>query len=229
MTPLRMYSRSTVIYLFSYHACADTIYLALEGNQQIFTSPNQLHLPNTLPPSFDLPQSSTAFFTALWNPEKYLYLAFISNNPTPPSSSLTEWLATEPKKILLCFSSGRWSLHPATITAWKSLEKNFITSTLPDAVFSLSLPIAHRFRVPTVFISHPAVHSNAAVLRLFLDASQIQRPRPPIYSFFPACITPRLSSSKHRCMCLHSNYTPPPRQPPPMPPSLSLSRTYPSS
>jgi hypothetical protein len=50
-------------------------------------------------------------------------------NPTPPSSSLTARLATEPKKMPLCFNSGRWSLQPATITAWKSLEKNLVTVT----------------------------------------------------------------------------------------------------
>ena len=51
-------------------------------------------------------------------------------NPTPPSSSLTAWLATEPKKMPLCFNSGRWSLQPATITAWKSLERNLVTATM---------------------------------------------------------------------------------------------------
>ena len=68
---------------------------------------------------------------------------------------------------------------------------------------------------PSLLPSLRVVHSNATILRLFLSASQIQCRRPPVYSFFPlccldtgcACITPRRSSPKHRCLCLHSNYT----------------------
>ena len=106
---------------------------------------------------------------------------------------------------------------------------------------------AHRFRAPAVFATQSScsiqscwplinplqllcclcVHSNATILRPFLDTSQIQRRCPPIYNFLPpchldtscACITPRLSSSKHRCLCLHSNYTSPHLQPSPTPPS----------
>ena len=85
MTPsLCMYNGSIVIYLFSYHTSADTMSLDVEGNQQIFTSPNQPHLPNVPPPSFDLPQSSTAFFKPLWNFEQYPYLAFIPQKPNSP-------------------------------------------------------------------------------------------------------------------------------------------------
>ena len=68
---------------------------------------------------------------------------------------------------------------------------------------------------PSLPPSLRVVHSNATILHLFLSASQIQCRRPPVYSFFPlcrldtgcACITPRRSSPKHRCLCLHSNYT----------------------
>ena len=125
MSPLCMCNGSIIV-SFSHHASADTMTLVVEGKEQIFTSPNQPHLPTVPPPSFDLPKSSSAFFKPLWNLEKFPYLAFIPKNPTPSNSSLTARLATEPKNMRLCFSSGCWSLQPDTITAWKSLEKNLL-------------------------------------------------------------------------------------------------------
>ena len=78
MSPLCMCNGSIIIYSFSYHASADTMTLVAEGKEQIFTSPNQPHLPTVPPPSFDLPQFSTAFFKPLWNLEKYPSLAFVA-------------------------------------------------------------------------------------------------------------------------------------------------------
>ena len=173
-TPLNMSlcmcNGSIIIYSFSYHAPADTMTLVAGGKQQIFTSPNQPHLPNVPPPSFDLPQSSTAFFKPLWNLEKYPYLAFIPKNPTPSSSSLTARLATEPKKMLLCFDSGRWSLQPATITAWKSLEKNLVTATTGLFAFATKRYPGH----DTVLYPHRSkVPSNYSYDRAFVDKEEL--------------------------------------------------------
>jgi hypothetical protein len=145
-----MYNHSIIIYSFSYHASADTMTLVVDEKQHIFTSPNQPHLPNVSPPSFDLPESSSAFFKPLWNLERFPYLAFIPKNPTPSNSSLTARLATEPKKMRLCFSSGRWSLQPDTITAWKSLEKNLVTAITGLFAFATKRYPSH----DTVFYPH---------------------------------------------------------------------------
>jgi len=144
--------------------------LDVEGNQQIFTSPNQPHLPNVPPPSLDLPRSSTAFFKPLWNLEKYPYLAFIPQNPTPSSSSLTAWLATEPNKMPLCFNSGRWSLQPATITAWKSLEKNLVIATTGLFAFATKRYPGH----DTVLYPHRSkVPSHYSYDRAFVDKEEL--------------------------------------------------------
>jgi hypothetical protein len=145
-----MCNHSIIIYSFSYHASADTMTLVVEGEQHIFTSPNQPHLPNVSPPSFDLPESSSAFFKPLWNLEKFPYLAFIPKNPTTSNSSLTARLATEPNKMRLCFSSGRWSLQPDTIAAWKSLENNLVTATTGLFAFATKRYPSH----DTVFYPH---------------------------------------------------------------------------
>ena len=167
---LCMCNGSIIIYSFSYHAPADTMTLVAGGKQQIFTSPNQPHLPNVPPPSFDLPQSSTAFFKPLWNLEKYPYLAFIPKNPTPSSSSLTARLATEPKKMPLCFDSGRWSLQPATITAWKSLEKNLVTATTGLFAFATKRYPGH----DTALYPHRSkVPSNYSYDLAFVDKEEL--------------------------------------------------------
>ena len=152
--------------------------LVVEGKEQIFTSPNQPHLPTVPPPSFDLPKSSSAFFKPLWNLEKFPYLAFIPKNPTPSNSSLTAQLATEPKNMRLCFSSGSWSLQPDTITAWKSLEKNLITATTGLFAFAMKrypghdvVFYPHRSKVPSHY-SYDQAFANKEELLATLESAR---------------------------------------------------------
>ncbi len=112
------------------------------------------------------------------------------------------------------FRSSSFTVHPSS-------------SPTPLIVFAHpllpSLRVVHRAAGRSLILSSFCVACVYTVTPPFLDTSQIQRRCPPIYNFLPpchldtscACITPRLSSSKHRCLCLHSNYTSPHLQPSP--------------